>query len=94
MVQHLANLFWSRWLKEYVPLLQKRQKWVRPQRNAAIGDVVLIVDNVPRNVWTMGRIVSIQHDDKGLVRTASVKTKSNTLRRPINKLCLLLEAEK
>ena len=78
MVQHLANLFWSRWLKEYVPLLQKRQKWVRPQRNAAIDDVVLIVDNVPRNVWTMGRIVSIQHDDKGLVRTASVKTKSNT----------------
>ncbi len=26
-VQHLANLFWSRWKKEYLVLLQNRQNW-------------------------------------------------------------------
>ena len=42
--QILANHFWKRWLKEYVPALQERQKWHRPRRNAEVGDLVLLVD--------------------------------------------------
>ena len=26
-VQYLANIFWKRWTKEYLPLLQERTKW-------------------------------------------------------------------
>ena len=56
-VQYLANVFWSRWLKEYLPTLQLRQKWTRTHRNLSINDVVLIVDKgLPRNVWFMGRV--------------------------------------
>ena len=32
-VQHMANVFWRRWIKEYLPTLQKRQKWNFPQPN-------------------------------------------------------------
>lgn len=32
-VQHLADEFWSRWTREYLPTLQKRQKWSKPQAN-------------------------------------------------------------
>jgi len=26
-VQYMANVFWSRWIREYLPLLQTRSKW-------------------------------------------------------------------
>ena len=39
-VQCLANSFWKRWMKEYLPTLQSRQKWTSQRRNLAIGDLV------------------------------------------------------
>ncbi|XP_068704623.1 uncharacterized protein [Montipora foliosa] len=41
-VQYLADVFWRRWCKEFLPLLQIRQKWVRPRRNLAVEDIVLV----------------------------------------------------
>ena len=38
--QCLANSFWKRWMKEYLPTLQSRQKWTSQRRNLAIGDLV------------------------------------------------------
>ena len=32
-------------------------------------------------------------DKKGFVRSATVKTKSTVLQRPVTKLCLLVEAD-
>lgn len=43
-IQYVANLFWTRWTREYLPLLQERQKWLTPQRNFSPGDIVLIMD--------------------------------------------------
>ena len=35
-VQYLSNIFWSHWTREYLPSLQQRQKWNKPQCNLAI----------------------------------------------------------
>ncbi|KAL4008074.1 hypothetical protein ACER0C_001926 [Sarotherodon galilaeus] len=93
-VQYLADLFWRRWIKEYLPDLQRRQKWAQPQRNISQGDIVLIVDDsAPRNSWLMGRVIQTLEDAKGRVRQAKVKTSKNILLRPVAKLCVLLECD-
>ncbi len=44
-VQYLANIFWTRWKKEYMQTLQERTKWNKPKRNFEIGDIVLVKDD-------------------------------------------------
>lgn len=101
-VQYLADLFWSRWRKEYLPLLQERQKWVQEKSPHKIGDLVLVVDQLlPRSQWATGRITEVTKDEKGNVRSAKIavakikRDKSNynarivLVERPIVKLILL-----
>ncbi|XP_041954032.1 uncharacterized protein LOC121713480 isoform X1 [Alosa sapidissima] len=93
-VQYIAELFWKRWLLEYLPLLQERQKWSRVKRNFITGDIVLIADNsAPRNSWLLGRILEAKPDTRGHVRVVKLQTKSNVLERPVSKVCLLLEGD-
>lgn len=93
-VQYIADLFWKRWTNEYLPLMQERSKWLKPQRNFTKDDLVLIMDDTaPRNSWLLGRIIETLPGSKGLVRSVRVRTKTNILERPVSKLCLLLEAE-
>ena len=90
-VQYLSDVFWRRWLKEYLPSLQERQKWARSTANFEVGDVVLVVDeNSPRNSWPLGRIQEVKpNKGDGLVRRVVLKTKTSVLERPINKIVLL-----
>lgn len=89
-VQHLTNVFWKRWQREYVQHLQIRQKWNIEKPNLKIGDVVLISDiNLPRNAWNLGKILECFPDDLGRVRKVRVKTQNSIILRPITKLCLL-----
>ncbi|KAK3734270.1 hypothetical protein QZH41_008857, partial [Actinostola sp. cb2023] len=45
LAQQLADSFWKRWISEYLPTLQEKQKWLRRQRNMSVGDLVLIRDD-------------------------------------------------
>ena len=93
-IQYMSNLFWSRWLCEYLPILQERQKWNNVKRNLHVGDVVLVVDsNSPRNSWPMGLVHALIPDRNGLVRQVKVKIGSTILTRPIDKLCTILELD-
>jgi len=88
--QRLADQFWQRWLAEYLPTLHERQKWLRPRRNIAVGDLVLVSDdNVSRGNWPLGIVIETFPDDKGLVRHLQVRTAKGVYRRNIRKLCLL-----
>ena len=89
-VQYLADAFWTRWLHEYLPILQLRAKWTKEERNLKIGDVVLIAEaNTPRNTWNLGRVTNVFESPDGKVRSAELFTKGGTCLRPITKLFLL-----
>ena len=102
-VQFLAEQFWSRWRKEYLINLNSRQKWFQPKRNLKIGDIVIVQEEVPRNEWPLGKITDTSTDQQGLVRSVKIKlgsrnpqkkgndTNSQTIKRPVQKVVLLLE---
>ena len=88
--QYLSNIFWRRWVDEYLLSLQERQKWFRPHRNLAVGDLVLITDqHSPRGQWPMAIVEEVIADRDGDVRQATLRTARCTLTRDIRKLCLL-----
>ena len=83
-MQYLANLFWKRWIREYLPSLQQRQKWNRPQRNVAVDDIVLVLDNnKPRNSWPLARVLEVHTSrNDGLVRSMKLRTSTGEFVRP------------
>lgn len=93
-VQYVAELFWKRWLLEYLPLLQERQMWTTQRRNFIPGDIVLMADNTaPRSSWRLGRVMEARPDSRGLVWAVKLQTKIGVLEMPVSKVCLLLEGD-
>lgn len=57
-MQQLQSEFWAHFTKEYLSTLQKRYKWIRPQRNMHVDDVVIIKERLTHPLdWPLGRIV-------------------------------------
>ncbi|XP_030586866.1 uncharacterized protein LOC115781376 [Archocentrus centrarchus] len=89
-VQYLADIFWTRWTKEYLPSLQQRQKWTHHSRNYQVGDIVLVLhESTPHSQWPLGLVIDVNVGADGLVRSVQVKTQTGIYTRPIHKLCLL-----
>ena len=89
-VQYLANMFWERWLKEYLRSLQTQAKCRKALPNVKHHALVLVVnDNTPRGHWNLGRVIVTYPSPDGLLRTGKVKTKDSVYVRPIQKGCLL-----
>ena len=94
-------LVWEE-MGEYLSLLQVPQHWTQIRKNLATADI--ITDNsVPWTFWVSGRVKQMTPDAKGrvtydtwwkgLVWHVQDKTKTNTLERPVDKLCLICETE-
>ncbi|XP_054745753.1 uncharacterized protein LOC129250135 [Anastrepha obliqua] len=63
----LADQFWRRWVKEYLPCLTRRAKWYQPPANPIkLNDVVVIVDeNSKRNSWPKGVVIDMNFGKDG-----------------------------
>ena len=90
-VQRKLDLFWERWMKEYLPLLQSRSKWLYPKPNFKVGDLVLLMseNSIPRGKWPKAIVEEVFPDRHGLVRRVKVRTVTGTYERDVRKLCRL-----
>ena len=89
-VQYLSDVFWKRWLREYLPALQCRSKWTKTSSNLKPNDLVLVVDeSTSRGNWPLGVVDSVKISDDGLVRSVHVRTSNGVKRRPITSLVRL-----
>ena len=87
--QQLENQFWNSWVKEYLPILQQRQKWHNQQPNLQVDDIVLIATEAKRQTWPLGRIEKTFVGRDGLIRSADIRVRDKTIKRPITQLVRL-----
>ena len=105
----IAQRFWERWIKFYLPLLQRRKKWQKITDNIRVGQLVLVGGHgefVKPGQYRLGRVTEVFpqfRQGKALVRRAvvavtSTKDQANEseltlIERDISKLAPLELAE-
>ena len=90
-VQFLSNQFWCRWVNEFMSNLTQNQKWFQPERNIQVCDVVMLAKSMQqRSKWVMGRVLETYPDKHGVVGTVLLKTPGSTMKKPIAKVCVIL----
>uniref|UniRef100_A0A1B0CTR4 Putative pao retrotransposon peptidase n=1 Tax=Lutzomyia longipalpis TaxID=7200 RepID=A0A1B0CTR4_LUTLO len=88
--QYMADVFWKAWLKYYAPILSQRPKWWDKQREAEVGDLVVVPgEREERNTWVRGRITKVYKGKDNTVRVVDVQTKQGTYTRPVTKIGFL-----
>ncbi|XP_055614757.1 uncharacterized protein LOC129761081 [Toxorhynchites rutilus septentrionalis] len=88
-VQVMLDRFWSRWIKEFLPIISRQSKWFGEVKPIHIGDLVMIVNEMRRNSWERGRVVKLYPGKDGRIRSADVKTSTGIVQRPLTKLAVL-----
>ena len=90
--QVLADQFWRRFVRYYLPMMQSREKWQRDVRNLKMGDVVMIADpRLVRAQWPIGSISEVLQGKDGRVRVVKVKVNDKIYTRPVSRIILLEE---
>lgn len=84
--QMLAK-FWRLWSHDYIRNLPPVVKGFKSHCDLKKGDVVLLQeDNVPRLRWPLGLIVDVFPDQRGVIRSAKIKTACGVLSRSVQRL--------
>ena len=74
--------------------LNKITKWHYPNRNVAVGDIVILrEDNIIPTKWPMAHVVQVFPGKDRLVRVVSVQTAQGTYTRPITKIAIILPSK-
>ncbi|KAM4045123.1 uncharacterized protein ACNLHF_008939 [Anomaloglossus baeobatrachus] len=93
-VQMLADLFWTKWRKQYLSTLQTRDKWQDSRPNMKPGNVVLVKNTQSkRNEWPLGLVTKVFPSQDGQVRKVEIKIPKQSGKlflRPVSELILLL----
>ena len=83
MKQRIVAEFWNKWSSSYYQTLVGYAKWRYKDRNAQVGDVVLILDKeIEKGKFTSGIIDTVKTDPDKVVRKVTVKYKLKQKKDP------------
>ena len=86
-VRQRLEAIWKRLLKEYIPTLNTRKKWLKPDAKLEVNDVVWVLEEwTPRGIWPLGRVTRTFTGPDKTARSCEVKTALGFLTRPAVKL--------
>ena len=89
-VQEAANLFCEHFIREYVPPLQWRQKWLTNFQNFKENKLISLKDDhLSPLYWPPGRVTKVFQDKDSIVRSVDIKLPYNKIIRSSAKLCIL-----
>ncbi|XP_041989097.1 uncharacterized protein LOC121740468 [Aricia agestis] len=93
-LEQIRQHFWGRWQNEYICELQTRTKWKSNMAALKVGDLVLLKeDSISPLCWRTERILRLFPGPDGISRVADVNTIAGCYRRPLVRLCPLLNEE-
>ena len=74
-------------MKEILPTLGPRSKWIRDGRDYIIGDEVLIIDkDLPRYKWRTGRVTQVHPGRDNRVRVVELDTGDGPMQSSVHRL--------
>ncbi|KOC59252.1 hypothetical protein WH47_12562 [Habropoda laboriosa] len=90
LVQQKVQHFWTRWRQEYLHQLQTRSKWTTSKPPLKVGDLCLVTsETTPPSRWPLARVLHVHPGPDNQVRVVTLRTSTNTMKRPVTKLVLL-----
>ena len=92
-VQSYANAIWTRWMREYLPSLNRRAKWHNQSDVMLKADYLVWVieqHDTPSGRYRLARILRLHYGKDGCARSADIKTVTSELTCPTLKLVLVL----
>ena len=98
-VRHIPDEFLNRWRKEFLQILQPRQKWENKIQNFEIREIILLKGDCHRNQWPLPKAINVYTDANKsfcsvLFRDGDGKSgSSKILQRPVTKIVLLFESD-
>ena len=90
--QSYANAIWSRWIKEYLPALNRRSNWQTPaEQHLKTGDLVWVVEETnSRGYYPTAWITELRYGSESVARSAVVRMSTGSHVRPLVKLVPIL----
>ena len=88
---HMDNI-WARWLKEYLPIHNTRQKWYKERPQLKENDRVWVIDHrEKRGFYRLGRVKWCHFGNDGNIRSCDFLTQSGGVSRTTVKLSRVLD---
>ncbi|XP_075243817.1 uncharacterized protein LOC142338069 [Convolutriloba macropyga] len=88
----LSHQIWTRRLREFIPTMARRSKWIKDQKPLEVGSLVWILeDRTPQGIWLVAIVEKLSHSNDGKVRSCEIRTGFGKQARPVNKLALVTD---